>query len=764
MIETLVLKLGQGDWITGFPVVIAQILDNNHQVTTQLSGSLPPNRNLKELYQKWRSLYQSLVKSLSYRGGLEFEEEEICCISDEDLRDLNKQLKRELNNWLAIPTFTKIESGLRTRLETNQEIRFIFEVSHRELQRFPWHLWHFFTDYPYTELCISVNEYEKTNSLLPTRKNLRILCILGNSHQINIVRDKEILTKIFSENIVFLIKPKRRELEKYLWDEKGWDILFFAGHGVIDKQGEAKLYINSQEKIELSYLQYSLLNVVKKGLKLAILNCCNGLDFIEEFSQLNIPQLIVMREVVPDFIAQEFLKNFLTNYAKGESFYLAVRKARERLQGLEGEFPAASWLPVIFQNPTELMPSYRELTPNSFRIKPRYLIPIISLITTGLLLFISWLGLLQIWELKAYDHFLTKTPIAGIDSRILVIAADEQDISKNGYGYPLSDRTITRLLEKIISYQPAAIGLDIFRDQPMPANDLEGHELLLNTVNKYPNIITICAGDNPNNNVSPPEVTSGQIGFVDLYNDQYLTGDDQVRRYLLTSSGNLFAKKISCQTSYSFAWLLAYHYLQQQDIPVETVNLDWRFGRQVIPRLSPNSGGYQGLDAGGNQFLIRYRNQQQLAPQFTIRDVLENQDSFDPHWFTDRIVIIGIIAYSVPDIHSTPYGKMAGLLIHGTVISQLLSIAQDNDRRFLIWWLPWWGEILWIATWVMITSIVTVYLPKLSWKKVSIILILITLYIFSYLIFRLGGWIPLIPGMLGVILSGSLSIYLTREK
>ena len=54
MIETLVLKLGQGDWITGFPVVIAQILDDNHQVARQLSGSLPPNPNLGKLYQKWR--------------------------------------------------------------------------------------------------------------------------------------------------------------------------------------------------------------------------------------------------------------------------------------------------------------------------------------------------------------------------------------------------------------------------------------------------------------------------------------------------------------------------------------------------------------------------------------------------------------------------------------------------------------------------------------------------------------------------------------
>ncbi|SKB13866.1 hypothetical protein PL11201_530196 [Planktothrix sp. PCC 11201] len=30
-----------------------------------------------------------------------------------------------------------------------------------------------------------------------------------------------------------------------------------------------------------------------------------------------------------------------------------MREARERLQGLESEFPCASWLPVVSQNPAE---------------------------------------------------------------------------------------------------------------------------------------------------------------------------------------------------------------------------------------------------------------------------------------------------------------------------------------------------------------------------------------------------------------------------
>lgn len=90
----------------------------------------------------------------------------------------------------------------------------------------------------------------------------------------------------------------------------------------------------------IEQLKYALKKAVVGGLNIAIFNSCDGLGLAQQLADLQIPQIIVMREPVPDRVAQAFLKYFLAAFAQGQSFYLAVREARERLQGLEDRFPA----------------------------------------------------------------------------------------------------------------------------------------------------------------------------------------------------------------------------------------------------------------------------------------------------------------------------------------------------------------------------------------------------------------------------------------
>lgn len=57
-----------------------------------------------------------------------------------------------------------------------------------------------------------------------------------------------------------------------------------------------------------------------------------------------------MREGVPDLIAQEFLKYFLSALQQNKSVFCSLREAKERLQAWDNDFPGGSWLPMICQN------------------------------------------------------------------------------------------------------------------------------------------------------------------------------------------------------------------------------------------------------------------------------------------------------------------------------------------------------------------------------------------------------------------------------
>jgi WD40 repeat protein len=118
---------------------------------------------------------------------------------------------------------------------------------------------------------------------------------------------------------------------------------------------------NKTDSLTLKELKYALEKAVSKGLKLAIFNSCDGMGLGFELQQLHLPQAIVMREPVPDEIAQDFLRHFLPEFARGQSLYLSEREARLRLHGREDEFPGASWLPVIFQSPATTPPTWADL-------------------------------------------------------------------------------------------------------------------------------------------------------------------------------------------------------------------------------------------------------------------------------------------------------------------------------------------------------------------------------------------------------------------
>ncbi|MDJ0706254.1 MAG: CHAT domain-containing protein [Leptolyngbyaceae cyanobacterium MO_188.B28] len=361
MSRLVVINLGAGDLQHGCPSITARISQSGEsRPPMQFLGSLPPAPEIDRLYERWQTLYEAFYRMRSLRNTRDFEivsSGVVTLFSEGEFRVLCQQLQTQINTWLTSETFLNIDQQVRSQLSPNEEIRFIIETDNDQLRRLPWHRWRFFRDYRKAELALSRREYKQRDAIHPQifRKQIRILAILGNSEGIDLDAEIEFLKNLPDTEIKFLVKPDRREFNTQLWDEVGWDILFFAGHSQTEG-ATGRIYINenrTHNSLTIEELEEALVTAIDRGLQLAIFNSCEGLGLANALAKLDISQVIVMREPVPNLVAQEFFRYFLAAFADQRlPLYLAVQEARRKLQGLEDHYPAASWLPVICQNPT----------------------------------------------------------------------------------------------------------------------------------------------------------------------------------------------------------------------------------------------------------------------------------------------------------------------------------------------------------------------------------------------------------------------------
>ncbi|MDY6938851.1 MAG: tetratricopeptide repeat protein [Cyanobacteriota bacterium] len=319
----------------------------------EISGRLPPDLELVDLLKQWQEQYGQIEGRIKPKR-IRYD------VSTDDVRQSARRLGDRLATWLDSPEFRPIDKGLRDTLGQDEAIRVLIRTKNRLLQKLPWHLWDAIES-RLAEVALSPPKYQKPPKTTrhPNTK-VRILAILGHSQGIDVEADRKLLENLPNAEVVFLVEPKSQDIHQNLW-QQSWDIIFFAGHSETDPENRGRIYINATDSLTLEQLCYGLRQSVKQGLQLAIFNSCDGLGLTDRLEDLQIPQAIVMRELVPDRVAQAFLTHFLMAFVGGRPFYLAVRQAREQLQGLEAEFPCATWLPVIFQNPAVIPPNWNDL-------------------------------------------------------------------------------------------------------------------------------------------------------------------------------------------------------------------------------------------------------------------------------------------------------------------------------------------------------------------------------------------------------------------
>ena len=766
MNKSVVLSLGNGDLHNGFPTVTVQLWEDcSNPAPTKFTGSLPAAPKIAQLHQSWQLLYLALCQRLDWHPRLEIDSGDITNVSEVEFDDLCQQLVDEINRWLNSESFGHIDRQLRTQLSTGDDIRVIIETNDRAIQWLPWHLWNFFEHYPLAEVALSACDYKKPHkAIVKTPSNrVKILAIIGNSKGINLKADRTFLEQRADRaEVKFLENPQPEQLSDQLW-EQGWDILFFAGHSSSQEKGLIQL--NEKNALSLDKFKYALKKAIERGLKLAIFNSCDGLGLAQDLADLHIPQVIVMREVLPDVVAQEFLKHFLTAFSSGQSLYSAVREAREKLQKLETQYRCATWLPVICQNPAEVPTTWDQWCspPKSryFLLGKRFWHTLLaSVVVSSLVIGARQLGIFQSWELQAFDQTLRSRPGEDLDPRILIVTVTEQDVqnqdSQERRSASLSDRALAQLIKKIQPYQPQVIGLDIYRDFPVELKQPE----LKAYLQQSDRFISVCEVGEANVHPGikpPPEVPKDRLSFSDIPVDK----DRVIRRQLLGMSSG---ERSACVTDTSFSLRVALDYLGSQGIELDrTAQGNLKIGNVVFPKLESNLGGYRNLNALGYQILLNYRSSDLVARQVTLSSILS--DSIDaelPSLVKNRIILIGTTAPSFKDYFATPYSsgarsaEMPGIIVQGHMVSQILSAVLD--RRSLLWWFPAWGENLWIWGWSVVGGLIVWYFRLPVQLGLASSTALVVLYGVCFVVLLQGGWVPLVPGAIALVVTVSSMI------
>ena len=368
---------------------------------------------------------------------------------------------------------------------------------------------------------------------------------------------------------------------------------------------------------------------------------------------------------------------------------------------------------------------------------------------TAVVILLRLIGILQSSELAAFDQlFHLRLPEAA-DERLIIVEINEKDIQQLRQ-WPFPDQVMAQLLQKLKTYQPRTIGLDIYRDFSVKPGQAE----FVKACETIPNLIGIeKLKDQTSLGVAaPPRLSQrNQVGFNNIVIDT----DGKLRRSLLYwhTDGKVHQ---------SLALKLALIYLKAEKITPKraTSNPNYlQLDRTIFRPFQRNDGGYVGEDTNGYQVLVNFRRPGSFRT-VSMADVLAGR--VNPSWIRDRIVLIGSTAPSLQDFFYTPYSNnlvraakpLSGVELHANFVSQILSSTLDGRPLINVW--PELVEWLWIFGWSAFGAGIIWRMRSPRCASLGLLLVNAALIGSCSLAFLAGWWLPLVPPLLGLLGSAAV--------
>ena len=261
-------------------------------------------------------------------------------------------------------------------------------------------------------------------------------------------------------------------------DDRGWDILFFAGHSTEAEVTGGDLSVAPDAVLSIQDVVPHLRRARRRGLQFAIFNSCSGLSIAKACIDAGLSQVAISREPIHNQVAQEFLVRLLQKLSAGEDAHNAVRSASQWFK-LEKNFtfPSAYLLPSFFRHPDTKLFRVEALT---FRQRLSQLLPnrgeaiaAAALAIASLLPGVQDALLHNRTFLQAVYRDVTRQVPMVATPPVLLVQIERESIAQAHISdpYPMDRQYLAQLVDRLSAASFPTIGIDYLLDRPQVDND-----------------------------------------------------------------------------------------------------------------------------------------------------------------------------------------------------------------------------------------------------------------------------------------------------
>lgn len=479
------------------------------------------SQELQLHYQRWRQQYFKYYQFPSSEPVKKRKSGGISLIGTGDpsqaLREAEQELLKVFQRWLGTGDVRQIEKQIGdelTRITQNLsqskegEIHNgidIYLACNDELLRLPWEAWKQWLIPQVIDkdairiVRTSINDIKGTahSTKKPQRRKTRILAIMGYDPRLPLKEDWKTLRSLKSIAEVQRVEwkledsdeDKRNKVLEAIVDQRGWDILFFAGHSEETNATGGTFVLTDTVSLSINDIEEHLQQARENGLQLAIFNSCSGLSIANSLLELGL-QVISMREPIRNDVAQSFLQQFCQQLIKSREIYDALLTARQYLQSIDKfAFPSAYLIPSYFIPPDvapfhiesfgwkkilhELLPAKQELTAVGILLLLSLMVPVQDFL-------LEWRHLFQsinrqvIYRILS-DNSQQSTNIQPPPPPVLLISVDQKSINyiiAQGWKFnPIDREYLANLVKKLLALEARVVGIEYILDQKSPRQE-----------------------------------------------------------------------------------------------------------------------------------------------------------------------------------------------------------------------------------------------------------------------------------------------------